>query len=153
MKAGIKVSNTFRVVLGDTREEIIEGLDEANLKYIVSFDKMGSSKSKETIIQIPVLSMEISLRNDIAVYMQSKVNDYNILFNAYDMSSINIIKKLKDTVALEFEFTRKTEFKIESINLKTLDTNIIINDHGQNIRVHIQKDNKTNMYISTVKYE
>lgn len=152
MKAGIRVSDTFRVVLGDTREEVIEGLDNSGIKYMLSFDKV-QNKSKETIIQIPALGTEISLKNDIVVYMQSKVNDYNLLFDSYDMSSIDIIKKIKETMAAEFEFKKKTEFKIESINLKTLDTNMIINDHGSNIRVHIQRNNKHELYISTVKYE
>ena len=152
MRAGIRVSDTFRVVLGDTREEVIEGLDNSGIKYMLSFDKV-QNKSKETIIQIPALGTEISLKNDIVVYMQSKVNDYNLLFDSYDMSSIDIIKKIKETMAAEFEFKKKTEFKIESINLKTLDTNMIINDHGSNIRVHIQRNNKHELYISTVKYE
>lgn len=152
MRAGIRVSDTFRVVLGDTREELIEGLDNSGIKYMLSFDKV-QNKSKETIIQIPALGTEISLKNDIVVYMQSKVNDYNLLFDSYDMSSIDIIKKIKETMAAEFEFRKKTEFKIESINLKTLDTNMIINDHGSNIRVHIQRNNKHELYISTVKYE
>ena len=152
MKAGIRVSDTFRVVLGDTREEVLEGLDSSGIKYMLSFDKVHN-KSKETIIQIPALGTEISLKNDIVIYMQSKVNDYNLLFDSYDMSSIDIIKKIKETMAAEFEFKKKTEFKIESINLKTLDTNMIINDHGSNIRVHIQRNNKHELYISTVKYE
>lgn len=152
MKAGIRVSDTFRVVLGDTREEVIEGLDNSGIKYMLSFDKV-QNKSKETIIQIPALGTEVSLKNDIVVYMQSKCNDYNSLFDSYDMSSIDVIKKIKETMATEFEFRKKTEFKIESINLKTLDTNMIINDHGSNIRVHIQRNNKHELYISTVKYE
>ena len=153
MKAGIKVSNTFRVALGDAREEVIENLNASNLKYIISFDKLNSARIKETIIQLPALNMEISLSNDIVVYMQSKINEYNVLFDAYNMKSIDIIKKLKDIIVTEFNFTRKTEFKIEGINLKTLDTNIIITERGETVRVHIQKDNKSQLYISAVKYE
>ncbi len=153
MKAGIKVSNTFRVALGDAREEVIENLNASNLKYIISFDKLNSARIKETIIQLPALNMEISLSNDIVVYMQSKINEYNVLFDAYNMKSIDIIKKLKDVIVTEFSFTRKTEFKIEGINLKTLDTNIIITERGETVRVHIQKDNKSQLYISAVKYE
>lgn len=153
MRTGIRLSEDFKVVLGETREEVIEGIESMGLKYMISFDKVNNTKSKETIIQIPSMDMEISLKNDIVVYMQSKVSAYNILFNSSNMASIDIIKTLKEAIAREMEFKRKTEFKIEGMNLKTLDTSIIINDKGVDIRVHIQKDSKHNLYLSAVKYE
>lgn len=154
MKFGLKLSDNLEIVLGEFKEEVLEKLQESNVKYTIAFDKVNEEGIKETIIQLPDLRVEVSIENDILSYIKSGCNEYSIIFDGTNVNrkDIAVINNLKATILNHFGIDKKQMF-IEKINLRNFDTLIVFTaKDNRKIRLHLMSDLRGNVYINTLRY-
>jgi hypothetical protein len=142
----------FKIVLGETREEVEERLTKAKIRYTVPFDRTNENNVKETIIHIGEYGIELSIENDIVNYIKSHSTTSNNIhkINLGSTMSVAEIKKVITEVAKQFNVSEE-DITIRRIRLNSADIVMIIRD-DRRVRVHLMSDLSGNIYVSTLKY-
>lgn len=159
MRIALDLTDNFSVELGETREELIYKLDENKIAYTIPFDKTldeldkSNRAVKETIISIKEFGLEISIHNDIVVYIKERTGNNTTIYKISDnkQCSASDIVKVMGIIADKFNVS-SSNISIEKLNMKNLDTIIVIRDDNKNIRVHLRMAIDRSVYISTVRY-
>lgn len=159
MRIALDLTDTFSVELGETREELIYKLDENKIDYTIPFDKTldeldkSNRAVKETIISIKEFGLEISIHNDIVVYIKERTGKNTAIYKISDKKqcSASDIIKVREIIAAKFN-VNSSNISIEKLNMKNLDTVIVIRDNNKNIRVHLRMGIDRSVYISTIRY-
>ena len=159
MRIALDLTDNFSVELGETREELIYKLDENKIDYTIPFDKTldeldkSNRAVKETIISIKEFGLEVSIHNDIVVYIKERVGKNTAIYKISDKKqcSASDIVKVREIIADKFN-VNSSNISIEKLNMKNLDTIIVIRDNNKNIRVHLRMAIDRSVYISTVRY-
>ena len=101
MRIALDLTDNFSVELGETREELIYKLDENKIDYTIPFDKTldeldkSNRAVKETIISIKEFGIEISIHNDIVVYIKERTGKNTTIYKISDnkqCSASDIVK-------------------------------------------------------------
>lgn len=145
-------AENLRFMLGESKEEIIDRLQKARLRYVTPFDGLADNSTvKETVLNIPELGVELMFENDIVTYIKSHNSTCNVVCSTDigEAMRVNDIDSLIESVANKFNID-KHSIIVKSINLKRVDAILMIHD-TKVIRVNLLCDLGGNVFISTLK--
>lgn len=153
MKDYVIESDTISVRLGETKEEIEDRLQKANLRFVTPFEGLAdNSDVKETVINIPDCGLELILENDIVTYIKSHNSNHNIVCDADigEVMSVQDMQDMLDAVAQKFGVDTR-DITIRHINLKRVDAVLVINNNDNRTKVHLLCDLGGRVFVSTLK--
>lgn len=155
MAIGLNISDNIRVELGEFKEQLVKDLNDNKISYTIPFDKTNKRNIKETIITITELGVEISVENDIVVYIKSASNQYSNVDTLTDDQEISVLEHIatiKDKVNQKFNgFGEEYTIKFEKIDTKSMNMVVILNSAYEKARLTILMDANRIVYINTIR--
>lgn len=152
MSLGINIAEDVKVHIGEIKEQLLDELNNKNIAYSIPFDKTNNDNVRETIITMRDPDIEISVNNDIVVYIKSDNTEFTCLDAVEDISSVNIVEHIKtiqkhvvDKLGIE-----EADIKIEKIDTQSLNMTLIINNNNNKVRLQIVRDTFGNIYMNTI---
>lgn len=153
MRDYVMESDKLNVKLGETKEEVIDRLQKANLRFVTPFEGLAdNSVVKETVINVPDCGIELMFENDIVSYIKSHNSTYNVVCDT-DIGKtmlVQDVQKILDSVASKFGVDSK-KITIRRMNLRRADAVLIISDVKNRVKIHLMCDLNGKVFISTVK--
>lgn len=152
MSLGINIAEDVKVHIGEIKEQLLDELNNKNIKYSIPFDKTNNDNIRETIITMRDPDIEISVNNDIVAYIKSDNTEFTCLDVVEDISSVNIVEHIKTIQKhlVDKLGINETDIKIEKIDTQSLNMTLIINNNNNKVRLQIVRDTFGNIYINTI---
>lgn len=152
MSLGINIAEDVRVHIGEIKEQLLDELNNKNISYSIPFDKTNNDNVRETIITMRDPDIEISVNNDIVVYIKSDNTEFTCLDVVEDISSVNIVEHIKTIQkhVVDKLGINEADIKIEKIDTQSLNMTLIINNNNNKVRLQIVRDTFGNIYMNTI---
>ena len=153
MREYVIESDKLSVKLGETKEEVIDKLQKAKLRFVTPFEGLAdNSVIKETVINVPDCGIELMFENDIVSYIKSHNNTYNIICDTDigEKMSVQDMQHMLAALAKKFNVDTR-DITIRHMNLRRADAVLIINDEKIRVKVHLLCNLSGKVFISTLK--
>lgn len=151
---GMLIQDNIKVNINDSFDELIEKIKMAKLDYSVPFSKVSKkSNILETMVHIESKGLEISLEDNIVVFIKSIYSDEtNILdestIEKNSMTMPDILNTIKEYIK---NYVGDTHVSIEKFDAKTYNTVVVFSTNTNKIRASILKANNGSLFLNTIR--
>lgn len=151
MELFLEIKDGVNLELCEIKEKLLNTLDINSIEYRVPFDKVNANNIKETIIQMPKIGVEVSVENDIVVYIKTRCTDFSKMaeFSIGSTTGIALVDEIKQKVLKMYHIDKKN-MHIQTLNIKSMEIIIIVDTEFGKRRIHILSNAMGEIYINTI---
>lgn len=151
MELFLEIKDGVNLELCEIKEKLLNTLDINSIEYRVPFDKVNANNIKETIIQMPKIGVEVSVENDIVVYIKTRCTDFSKMaeFSIGNTTGIALVDEIKQKVLKMYHIDKKN-MHIQTLNIKSMEIIIIVDTEFGKRRIHILSNAMGEIYINTI---
>lgn len=151
MELFLEIKEGVNLELCEIKEKLLQTLDVSGIEYRVPFDKVNAHNIKETIIQMPKLGVEVSVENDIVVYIKTRCTEFSKMaeFKIGTTTGIDIVDDIKQKIMCMYSIEKKN-MHIQTLNIKSMEVIIIVDTELGKRRIHILSNAMGEVYINTI---
>lgn len=152
MKLGIQLNDIIKINLMDNIKDIIDKLNQEEIRYRILYDKNIKNGKKETILSISEYNTEIHLTNDLVNKIRSNNTKYTHVLNSEDAAKhpFKLINNCKNRL-IEMGVEKFSDISIDNIDLKTLECSFSINNNNSRYIAITSRDSQGNAYINMIR--
>ena len=151
MAVGIHVSDDRRIFIGEDVDNVIKSLEEANVKYQLTYDKVKDGV-RETVIDLIDLRSTFQFHGGTLEYLRLNNNDFTYLGVTDNQESVDNVRMIRDNLIKKFELEDYT-LTFAKIDLKPMHIVVLVdNKVDRKVRLAIQKDGFGRVFVSTISY-
>jgi len=154
MGFGMIVNDNVKLNIGETREKLIEKLDNEEIRYKIVYDDMNNDNDKETVMSIGEYDLELHLFNDMLYSIRTYNNEYTHVLDYGEevVSPSSFISTITAKVSRLADLDNESiKLKIEKLDLTSMKCIFMACIGERKYKVLLSKDAHGNVYINTIR--
>lgn len=152
MALGLQLNDNTKLVLGESRNQMIERLNREEIRHKVMYDKRNKDNELETIINISEFDIEVQLYDNVVYAVRTYNNPHTNLYKSNERygTPLKFLNRVKDTLKIMCE-NDNIGVEIEKFDLGTMQCSFIVRDGRMMYKVSSTRDAHGNVYIGNIR--
>lgn len=146
MDIGINILENLRISIGESRDDLINDLENNNIKYDIAY-----GKNARIVMFIESYGVELETDNHNVTYIKSSNSELNYIMHIHKNSPFDTLIEIRDKLAIKFNIN-KDKIRIDRFEAKSFKSIMTIpyNEHSQ-VKISLIPGVNNGIYIEAMQ--